>query len=203
LLRIYLVRHGETDWNRDGRLQGHSDIPLNEAGLAQADRIAARLAAEPIAGVWTSDLRRASQTACAVAAPHRLAPRATQLLRERCAGDWEGLTQAEIRSRGETPTLTANTQDTVHHGPPNAEPMDAVWDRLVGALHEVRQARAEGTVCIVGHGGSLRVLICDVLGAGIDSMRRIWLDNGSLSLIEYDDSGRRWVRLVNDTTHLR
>ena len=202
MLRIYLVRHGETIWNREGRLQGHSDAPLSEEGREQAGRLAARLTAEPLCSVWTSDLRRASETAAVIALPHGLKPRASVLLRERCAGDWEGLTREEIRARGERPALTANFQDTVYTGPPNAEPMEAVWERLVAALGEIRAAHAEGTVCVVGHGGSLRVLLCEVIGAGIASMRRLWLDNASLSLIEYDDEGRQWVRFVNDTSHL-
>jgi broad specificity phosphatase PhoE len=203
LLRIYLVRHGETIWNRDGRLQGQTDMPLNEVGRQQADRLADRLSTEPVIAVWTSDLARARETAVIVAQRHGLEPHASALLRERFAGDWEGLTREEISARGEAPTLTANHQDTVYQGPPNAEPMEAVWDRLVAALAEMRGAYSEGTICVVGHGGSLRVLLCEVIGADIAAMRRIWLDNASLSLIEYDDAGRQWVRLVNDTSHLR
>src|SRR5438477_1126143 len=96
LRRIYLVRHGETVWNRDGRMQGHTDVSLSPVGEEQARRLADRLASEQIEAVWSSDLCRASATADILAAPHGLTVRISPLLRESMLGLWEGKTEAEI-----------------------------------------------------------------------------------------------------------
>ncbi|HSV73636.1 MAG TPA: histidine phosphatase family protein [Chthonomonadales bacterium] len=202
MLRIYLVRHGATVWNEEGRIQGHSDIPLSSDGVRQASRLAERLREAPLSAVWSSDLQRALCTAEAIAAPHGLAVRATPLLRERMLGEWEGLTQAQIRARGERPVVTASRQDTVGEMPPGSEPMAEVWSRLLEARRAAVEASPDGEIALVGHGGSLRAILADTLGAGIEGMRRLWLDNASLSLIEHEGD-RAWVRFANDTGHLR
>lgn len=202
MLRLYLVRHGVTAWNREARMQGHADIPLAEEGVEQARRLSTRLARERIDAVWSSDLARARRTAEAIAAPHGLAVVTTALLREQSLGAWEGLTQEEIVLRGEGALLRAYRQDSIAHRPPGSEPLTEVWDRLLRSLEAIRRAHPSGTVVVVGHGGSLRVLLCDALAAPLPTIRRIWLDNASLSLIEYAEDRPR-VRLMNDTGHLR
>jgi len=202
LLKIYLARHGATVWNEEGRIQGHSDIELSAEGVRQAERLAERLRGAPLRAVWSSDLRRALRTAEAIAAPHGLSVRATPLLRERMLGEWEGLTQTEIRARGEMPVITANRQDTVGEMPPGSEPIAEVWTRLLRARDDAIRANPEGEIVLVGHGGSLRAILADTIGAGPEGMRRLWLDNASLSLIE-SEGDRLWVRFVNDTGHLR
>ena len=99
MTRILLVRHGETEWNAAGRVQGWTDSPLSDRGRAQAARLAARLAAFPLAAVYASDLSRARDTARALAAPHGLPVLDDPGLRERCYGDWEGLTLSELEAR--------------------------------------------------------------------------------------------------------
>ncbi len=96
---ILLARHGETDWNRENRFQGHADPPLNETGRAQAAELAAALANEPLAAVYSSPLRRAFETAQIVGAPHGLEPVPVDALREVDVGSWQGLTRAEIEER--------------------------------------------------------------------------------------------------------
>lgn len=206
-LRLYLIRHGVTVWNREMRIQGHSDTPLDSEGCAQARRLAARLAASdrPPQAVWSSDLLRARQTAEAVAAPLGLRVQTTPLLRETMLGDWEGLTRADIEARGEAEHLERYRRDPHAHRPPGGETLEAAWERMEQAAHAIRAAHPSGQVAIVGHGGSLRVLICAALGAPITSLRHLWLDNASLSLIEEyggDRSGLRRVLLLNDTSHL-
>ncbi len=201
MLKIYLVRHGATIWNAEQRIQGHTDVPLNETGLEQSRRIAQRLKDQKIDAVWSSDLTRARVTAEILAEPHGLTVNTTPLLRERRFGDWEGLTQEEIVARGDRQLLDAYRAAVVADLPPNAESMQSVWNRLSQALKEIIHLHAEGQVVVVGHGGSLRVILCQAMRAPMECVRHIWLDNACLSLVEFNGD-RSWVRLMNDTSHL-
>lgn len=200
-LRLYIVRHGVTVWNNEARLQGHTDIPLSPEGEAQAKRLAERLSGERIQAVWSSDLRRAMQTAEIVAQPHNVEIKATPLLRESMLGDWEGLTEDEILARGDAERFSAYRRDSLTHRPPNGERLEEVQARILSVLGDIRSVAAEGTVAVIGHGGSLRVILADALGAPLSALRHIWLDNASLSLVEYGPE-RTWVKLLNDTSHL-
>jgi broad specificity phosphatase PhoE len=195
------VRHGATVWNAEGRLQGHTDVPLSSEGVKQARRIADRLKAEKIEAVWTSDLARARATADAIAEHHGLVVNATPALRETMLGDWEGLTEAEIIARGDEEHWRLYRRDPMNHRPPNSESLDKVWERLVGVKEALRREHTKENVVIVGHGGSLGVLLCDALNAPHSSRNRFYLDNASLSIIEHVGD-RVWLRLVNDTSHL-
>jgi len=120
-------------------------------------------------------------------------------------GEWEGLTQEEIEARGDAELLRLYREDSYRNRPPGAETMDQVWDRLTRIGAEIRAAHPDGNVAVVGHGGSLRVLLCEALDAPITSMKHIWLSNASLSIIEEaGPSDRRMLRvsLLNDTSHL-
>ena len=206
-LRLYIVRHGVTLWNREMRMQGHTDIPLDEEGKRQAELLAARLyaCAHSPQWVYSSDLARARQTAESIARPLGLAVQTTPLLRETCLGDWEGLTRADIEARGDGQLLTDYLRDSHTFRPPGAETLEAVWERISRAVQAIRHDHPSGQVVIAGHGGSLRALLCEALDAPISSMRRLWLDNASLSII--DEVGLpghriRRVTLINDTSHL-
>lgn len=205
--RYYLVRHGVTEWNRVMRFQGHSDIPLDAEGREQALKIGARIAAlpEPPVAVYSSDLSRARDTAQAIAAPLGLTVNTTAALRETRLGAWEGLNRAEIEARGEGKLLAGYLRDSLTNRPPDSETLESVYDRMNRALDEIRAKHYPGPVVIVGHGGSLRALICAALAAPLASMQRFWLDNASLSLLEETPGAemeRRRVLLVNDTGHL-
>ena len=204
--RYYLVRHGVTEWNKTMRFQGHSDIPLDVEGREQARKIGARIAAlpQPPVAVYSSDLSRARDTAEAIAAPLGLTVVTTLELRETCLGAWEGLNRAEIEARGEGALLAGYSRDSLVHRPPDSETLEAVYDRMNRAWDEIR-ARHAGPTAIVGHGGSLRALLCAALDAPLPSMQRFWLDNASLSVLEESlgaETSRRRILLVNDTSHL-
>ena len=205
--RYYLVRHGVTEWNRSMRFQGHTDIPLNVEGQAQALQIGARIAAlpEPPVAVYSSDLSRARDTAEAIAAPLGLAVNTTPDLRETCLGEWEGLNREEIEARGEGKRLTGYIRDSLTNRPPGSETLESVYERMNRAWDEIRANAPPGPVVIVGHGGSLRALIAAALAAPLVSMQRFFLDNASLSIIEETvgaEIERRRVLLVNDTGHI-
>lgn len=203
MLRLYLVRHGQTAWNEVGRIQGHSDVPLDAVGLRQAEQTA-RWLAETLQnpqGVYTSDLQRAAQTAEAIARALECPLYPEPRLRERFWGDWEGLTLDEVRERYPEQHLTY-LYDPLHGTPPNAEPMEAFWERVKDFTHALLKTHAEGDWVIVGHGGSLRIILCEVLAGDVQTYRRIRLDNTSVSIVEHTGE-RVYVALLNSTVHLQ
>lgn len=205
---IYLVRHGVTAWNREMRLQGQTDIPLDAEGLAQAELVAKRLASlpHPPTAIISSDLSRAQQTAQAIANQLGLSVITTPEIRETHLGLWEGLNQEQIIARGEEEHLRRYQENSFIHRPPEAETLESAWERMTQALCNIKQQFPTEPIAIVGHGGSLRVLIYDALGAPIDALNRIWLANASLSIIEErfreGNLYKRGVSLLNDVSHL-
>jgi 2,3-bisphosphoglycerate-dependent phosphoglycerate mutase len=158
---ILLARHGETDWNRDGRVQGHTDTPLNETGRAQARALAAELADEPIDAVYSSDLLRAHETARVVAGSHQLDVTSTRDLRERHFGTWEGMTDDEVLAR--FPQAASGPWG-------DAETVDEMTQRVLAAVYRIAEAHPGGTVLAVSHGGPLRAVSWHARGPDIDSV---------------------------------
>ncbi len=152
---ILLARHGETDWNREGRLQGHLDPPLNDRGRAQARELACDVAAEAIEAVYTSDLRRAAETAAIVAAAFGLPVTVDQRLREIDLGSWAGLTRADIEER--FPGATAHDGET----------RDEHRERVLASVREIAGRHPQGRVLVVTHGGSIRSLERHVTGGSV------------------------------------
>lgn len=157
---ILLARHGETEWNAIGRLQGHTDVELNDNGRAQARVLATELAAARIADVWTSDLARARETGAIVAAQLGLAaPRVDADLRERRFGVFEGLTREECAARYPD-AWRAWTSRTEH--PPGGESREDATARMARAIDRIRgEARIS---LMVTHGGVMRLWIANVTG---------------------------------------
>ena len=146
--RIIAVRHGETAWNRDTRIQGHTDIPLNARGQWQAQQLGLSLSEEAFAACYASDLSRASATAQAVAAHHRL-PVARHLgLRERCFGEFEGQTWKELESRFPEETL-AWRKRVPDFAPPGGESLLQLQARVVAAVTEIAAKHPGEQVLIV------------------------------------------------------
>jgi broad specificity phosphatase PhoE len=148
---LILVRHGETDWNRDSRYQGHADPPLNEAGREQARDLANRLEPLELDAIYTSDLRRAAETAEIIRAGRDLPLIADAGLREIDVGSWSGLTRAEIELRF--------PGETTHDG----ESRDAFRARVVGTVTAIAARHDGARILIVSHGGSLRALLSHAL----------------------------------------
>ena len=190
------------------RMQGQTDVPLGELGRMQAECLSARLLrnALPPQVVWSSDLSRAKATAEAIAKPLGLEVRTLPELREIKFGEWEGLTVAEIEARGEAELLANYRADPFLHRPPGAETLEEVWQRMIRAAAIVRADSGEAErIAVVGHGGSLRVLICDAIAAPITSMRHFFFENASLSILEEKNTANGMFQrllLFNDTQHL-
>ena len=150
---LILVRHGETDWNRDGRFQGHADPPLNERGRRQAHALAEQFAREPIEAVYASDLVRAHETATIIAERLGLDVVVDPELRERDVGEWSGLTLAEIEER------FPNQLDQWRSGHITVgESRESLTDRALTAALRIAAAHPDGEVLLVAHGGTLRML---------------------------------------------
>ena len=197
---LILVRHGETEWNLAGRIQGHSDSRLTARGAEQGRRAAERLAGLDISTVYASDLGRARETGEIIAAPHGLAVKTVQALRERCYGAFEGRTAEEIR--GETPDVFERwLGDRQGLAPPEGETQHELSERVMGALGEIAGAHPGETVVVATHGGPIKSAVFAVLEIPIESWDRAWVSNGSVTILK-GDQGELKVACFNDTSHL-
>jgi probable phosphoglycerate mutase len=167
---ILLARHGETDWNRENRFQGHADPPLNETGRAQAAELAAALGNEPLAAVYSSPLRRAFETAQIVGAPHGLEPVPVDALREVDVGSWQGLTRAEIQER--FPEQFARWLD-YEQGWEDGESYDEMGQRVLAALLQLAAAHEGQRILAVSHGGPVRAAYAVADGIEHSEARRL------------------------------
>ena len=200
---ITLIRHGESVWNGERRIQGNQDPPLSERGRRQAELLVERLPAfvpRETAAVYSSPLRRAAETAERLAerlqAPLVVEPD----LREVMLGRWEGLTVAEIQAAfpGQYERWREDPADCPA---PGAEPLADFAERTTAALTRLLRASPGGPLILVAHGGTIRALVCHALGLPIRHLFRIQQDNTAVSQIEIAEASRRLLRL-NDTTHL-
>jgi 2,3-bisphosphoglycerate-dependent phosphoglycerate mutase len=170
MTEVILARHGETDWNRENRFQGHADPPLNALGRTQSAELAADLAGEPIARVYTSPLRRASETAAIVAERLGLQVESLAALREIDVGAWSGLTREEVGTR--FPDEYARWLERAPHGFENGETYDELAARVVPAIHELAARHPSATLLVVTHGGPSRVVQAQAAGIDYAEARR-------------------------------
>ncbi len=199
---VYLIRHGETDWNLTGRWQGHADVPLNAVGLRQARLLGQRLAQEQVRfdAIYSSDLTRAYQTAWELGAAVRVAVQLVPNLREIDLGVWSGHTSAELQARfPEEFALVAAGQDIPRGG---GETIRAMRHRVVEAVEAlVAQHRGE-TLGIVTHGGCIRALLSHAVRLDGEEFRHFpHIGNTSISVVRVGHAGWETV-LVNDMAHL-
>lgn len=202
MTRLYLVRHGETEWNRSLRYQGHRDIPLSEEGRAQAQRIAERLSTEKFDAAYASDLSRALETARAITAHHAgLDIKIMPELKETNFGLWEGLTYPEIDKQFHEVMSgwRSNPKDTKI---PGGESLGEVAERCWAGLRRIIGENPDRNVLVVAHGGIIRIAVATVLGMNLNDYWKIKQDNVSLNIIEYYNNKRAILCLLNDTNHL-
>jgi len=181
MTRLMIVRHGETEWNAAGRVQGHEDIHLNARGRSQVEAAAAALADEPVAAVYASDLERAAETGRILARPHGLEVKVTPCLRERHWGTWQGRTMAEIEETDAAMAGRWRNHEWVT--PEMAEEYEALQERVVSEVRRIAEAHADETVLIATHGGAVKVFVAWVLGAPLDSHSAMRAGNAGVTTI--------------------
>lgn len=160
LCTIYFVRHGETDWNVHGKMQGHTDIPLNATGEVQAHELREKFKGIRFDAVFSSDLQRAKKTAEIVSLERDLAIQTTKALRERSYGEFEGRTKEEVQEIINN-LLSSLTEEEKKSAKlfPNQENDEEVVSRVVTFLREIAVANANKTILVVSHGGVVRELL--------------------------------------------
>lgn len=199
--RVLAIRHGETAWNRDKRIQGQFDVPLNETGRAQARSLGEALAGETVDVVYSSDLVRAHETAAAAAAalgrPVQLVPG----LRERSFGVFQGWTWQEIAERWPEQSERWRRRDP-DFGAEGGETLQDFYARSVGAVEQLLRAHAGQTVLLVTHGGVLDCLYRAATRLPLQAARTWTLGNAAINRLLYSDAGFALVGW-NDDAHLQ
>lgn len=200
MTRVYLIRHGQTIWNKEMKYQGHTDIALSDEGLEQARCVAKRLAKESLAAVYASDLSRAFVTAETIAESHGQTVTALPALREICFGDWEGLTYNGINEKWPDimHDLYVYPENVII---PGGESFHILKERSSAAMQELVEKHPNQTIVVVSHGGTIRTLICAALNIHLNHVWNIRQDNTAVNIIDYYEA-RTMVSLLNDTCHL-
>lgn len=199
--RVILVRHGETAWNVDGRIQGHLDIPLNDHGRWQAQQVARSLADRPLDAVYASDLRRARETAQAIATAHHLPLDFDPGLRERIFGQFEGHTFQEIDAAWPDAAQRWRHRDPDFAPPGGGESLRTLFARVVETADRLAQQHPEQTIALVTHGGVLDALYRAATRQSLQAPRTWELGNASINRLLWTPAGLTLVGWA-DTQHL-
>ncbi len=202
MLKLYLIRHGETDWNVDGRIQGHSDVDLNARGYEQARRLAARIGEEgTFEAIYSSPLKRAFATAQLIGAAVKLPVTTDPRLLERSLGVLEGLTLAEIRAKFPEVHRAWHDGGTRPHIP-GEETREAFVERAHSFIRDLRARHPEGRVIAVTHGGTINMLLMASLELDLERPLPFSIDNATINVVQWGERGAR-LRVLNDAGHLR
>jgi broad specificity phosphatase PhoE len=197
---MLLVRHGESTWNREHRIQGQLDPPLSDEGRRQASTLGRRLAGRPLAGFYSSDLTRAMETASLIGAASGLAPTPVADLREIYLGEWEGLTTEDLAKR--YPEAWAGwTVEPSWDLVPGGEGAAAFEARVEAVLDDIFKRHPEGDVLVVTHGGVIQIALHRIVGRSSRGLFAFRIQNASISVLE-KRNGRMVVGGVNDVGHL-
>ena len=200
-MKLILIRHGETDWVREGRYQGSTDVPLNRCGRAQARSVARLIKKERPTAVYSSELTRAVETANLIARACRRRVVRDSRLNEVSFGDWEGRSHKEIRAQFPK-AVRAWYSARWSSRAPGGETLRSLKQRVTGFLNELcdRFLTRQGTCVVVSHGGPIRMILVSLLGTGIDAFWKIRIDPASVSIATVDRKYRELI-LANGGAH--
>ncbi|HEV2141111.1 MAG TPA: histidine phosphatase family protein [Candidatus Dormibacteraeota bacterium] len=198
--RLVLIRHGQSTWNREHRIQGQSDPSLSPEGLRQAELLGERFDGRTFAGFYASDLKRSFETAEVIGSMVGLAPQPVVALREIYLGEWEGLKTDEIATRFPE-AWAAWVEEPDWDVVPGGEGA-ALFDARVGAaIDDIFARHPQGDVLIVTHGGVIQIALHRIVGRASRGLFPFKIQNASISLIE-KRNGRMVIGGVNDIAHL-
>ena len=197
---VYVVRHGATDWNRSGYIQGHLDTPLNAEGRAQAEAVGGRLATEGATAIYSSDLLRVYETAQIIARHTGLRVIQKPDLREMHFGQWQGLSLDQIKSR-DPEIYAARRERPFEVPPPGGETWVTFYQRSVGALKAILAATDAQRLIVATHSGVCTALGLEALGLGPTGKRTF--GNANCGIHTIGVTGDQWEAVsLNDTDHL-
>lgn len=199
--RVIAIRHGETAWNVDTRIQGQLDIPLNDTGRWQAARLAAALADEGLQAIYASDLQRAHETAQAIGRVTGLPVRAHPGLRERGFGSFEGHTYREIEARWPAESERWRKRELDFSPGDSGESLRVFYERCVGVAERLAAEHSGQTIALVAHGGVMDCLYRAATRVGLQAPRSWQLGNASVNRLLYSGEGFTLVGW-SDTSHL-
>jgi phosphoserine phosphatase len=199
-LRLFAVRHGETEFARERRFAGLREVPLTPRGQRQCRAVARALAATPLSAVYASPLGRAQASAALIAAPHRLAVLTAPAFREMGFGAWEGLTRADVAVRFPD-EFEAWRAAPGRVQPPGGDALDAVAARVAGGIAALCEAHEGEAVVVVSHAIVTRLIVLAALGLGPDRLWSVDASPAGITEIEYQDN---WVTVhrMNTLIHL-
>ena len=198
---IYLVRHGQTAWNKEEIFRGRTDVPLDETGLRQAELVGQYFKGMEICGVYSSPLSRAWETARKIAQLHNLKVEPLEGIVDLSFGNWEGHSHKEIqRNDKETYRQWVETPHLVRL--PGGESLNDVRARAMASMEEVIQNHSAKTLVLVSHRVVNKVLICGILGLDNSHFWQIAQDTTAINLIQYKN-GKYILSLMNETCHLK
>jgi broad specificity phosphatase PhoE len=198
-MEIILARHGETAWNRDEIFRGRADVPLNGLGQKQAELLSGYLSGSPVEAVYSSPLKRALETAAAIAGRHGLEVRVAPGLNDMHFGDWQGMPVADVREK-----YSREFGDWSEHPEkvriPGGESLEDVGKRALGVVEEVVNGYG-GTVVLVSHRVVNKVLICALLGLDNSHFWNLRQDTCGITVFSHD-RGRFVLTGHNNTSYL-
>lgn len=202
-VRLLLIRHGESVWNRENRWQGHADIPLSETGRIQAQQLARHMKSEQrsIRAIYTSDLQRARETADILGQALGMTPTATVAWREMDIGTWSGLTTAEVAARHSEEWERLRQGEDLPRG--GGETFAQFQGRLLRSLDTCRRTHAGQDVAVVTHGGAVRALLLHCKGWDVSRFGDIEkIGNTGVSEIHVSPNGDAHIERINRVAHL-
>jgi len=202
MTKIILIRHGETDWNRDKIYRGRIDIELNERGIEQASTLGETLKDVELEAIYSSPLKRAYKTAQIIARSHKLEVESEEGFIDFDYGKWIGLSQDEVRARFPDLYKRWRFEPSIVKIP-EGESLDSVAERGIVALKDISAKHQGGIVAIVSHRVVNKVLLCAILDLDNSHFWNIKQDNCAMNIFEYSKDENPIVHLINDTCHLR